>query len=108
LTRRDATHGEVVVGGTVLVLPHRGLPDGDVDLSIRPEAITFVQPEDASLKATVCKAAYLGGIIEYTLDSPIGDLFVISVAVDHPVAVGTGVGVALARHGVVVIPPSST
>jgi len=105
LIRRDATRGEVFVGGATLHLPHRGLPDGDVDLSIRPEAITFVRPEDAPLKATVRKASYLGGLIEYTLDSPIGELFVISVAVDHPVAVGTSVGVALARHGVVVIPP---
>jgi iron(III) transport system ATP-binding protein len=107
LTRRDATHGDVLVGGTVLDLPHRDLPDGEVDLSIRPEAITFVRPEDAPLKATVRKASYLGGLIEYTLDSPIGELFVISIAVDHPVAVGTSVGILLARHGVVVIPPSA-
>jgi iron(III) transport system ATP-binding protein len=106
LTRRDAMRGDVLVGGTTLDLPHRGLPDGDVDLSIRPEAIAIVRPEDAPLQAIVRKASYLGGLIEYTLDSPIGELFVISVAVDYPVAVGTGVGVALARHGVVVIPPS--
>ena len=107
LTRRDATRGDVLVGGATLDLPHRGLPDGDVDLSIRPEAIMFVRPEDAPLKATVRKASYLGGLIEYTLDTPIGELFVISVAVDRPVAVGTDVGVALASHGVVVIPPSA-
>jgi iron(III) transport system ATP-binding protein len=108
LTRSDEIYGEVVVGGAVLALPHRGQPDGDVDLSIRPEAITLVRPKDASLQATVSKAAYLGGLIEYTLDTPIGELFVISVAVDRPVAVGTGVGVKLARHGVVVIPPSAS
>ena len=50
------------------------------------------------------KAAYLGGLIEYTLDSPIGELFVISIAVDRGIAFGTEVGVAFARHGVVVIP----
>ena len=98
------THGEVRVGGMTLELPHRGLPDGEVDLSIRPEAITIVPQENAPLKATVRKAAYLGGLIEYTLESPIGELFVISIAVDHPLAVGTDVGVAFARHGVVVIP----
>ena len=95
------------VGGTTLKLPHRGLPDGDVDLSIRPEAITFMPPEDAPLKATVRKAAYLGGLMEYTLDSSIGDLFVISTLVDQPLAVGTEVGIALAHHGVVAIPPAS-
>jgi iron(III) transport system ATP-binding protein len=107
LRRRDATDGDVIVGGLTLTLPHRGLPDGDIDLSIRPEAITFTAQEGAPLKATVRKAAYLGGLMEYTLDSPIGDLFVISTAVDQPKSVGTGVGVALASHGVVVIPPAA-
>ena len=107
LIRRDATYGDVLVGGATLTLPHRGLPDGDVDLSIRPEAITFSPQDGAPLKATVRKAAYLGGLMEYTLDSSIGELFVISTAVDHPLAVGSGVGLALAHHGVVVIPPSS-
>jgi iron(III) transport system ATP-binding protein len=105
LTRRDATYGDVHVGGTTLTLPHRGLPDGDIDLSIRPEAITFTPQDGAPLKATVRKAAYLGGLMEYTLESPIGELFVISTAVEEPLAVGTGVGIALAHHGVVVIPP---
>ena len=107
LIRRDATYGDVLVGGATLTLPHRGLPDGDVDLSIRPEAITFSPQDGAPLKATVRKAAYLGGLMEYTLESSIGELFVISTAVDQPLAVGSGVGIALAQHGVVVIPPSS-
>jgi hypothetical protein len=42
--------------------------------------------------------------MEYTLDTPIGVLFVISTAVDRPIEVGASVGVALANHGVVVIP----
>jgi hypothetical protein len=45
--------------------------------------------------------------MEYTLDSPIGALFVISTAVDQPLAVGAGVGLALANHGVVAIPPAA-
>jgi iron(III) transport system ATP-binding protein len=105
LTRRNATHGEVLVGGVTLVLPHRGLPDGEVDLSIRPEAIALLPGAGAALRATVRKASYLGGLMEYTLDSDIGELFVISAAVDRPHAVGAGVGIGLADHGVVVIPP---
>ena len=66
------------------------------------------RPQDgAPLRATVRKAAYLGGLMEYTLESPIGELFVISTAVEEPLAVGTGVGIALAHHGVVVIPPTT-
>ena len=105
LKRRDAVDADVTLGGIALDLPHRGLPDGDVELSIRPEAITLVAEHDAPLRATIRKAAYLGGLMEYTLDTPIGALFAISTAVDRPLAVGASVGVQLARHGVVAIPP---
>jgi iron(III) transport system ATP-binding protein len=107
LVRRDAILGDVEVGGMSLTLPHRGLPDGTVDLSIRPEAITFTAESNSPLAATVRKAAYLGGFVEYTLDSDIGDLFVISMAVEQPLVVGTRVGIAFGQHGVVVIPPAA-
>jgi len=108
LTRRDGTHGDVHLGVVTLNLPHRGLPDGPVELSIRPEAIELRREGDAPLNATVRKAAYLGGLMEYSLDSDIGDLFVISTAVERPLAVGSAVGVALASHGVVVVPPGTS
>lgn len=107
LKRRDVERGDVLVGGVTLDVLHRGLRDGDVELSIRPEAITLLPETAAPLTATVRKAAYLGGLMEYTLDSPIGELFVISTAVDQPLAVGATVGVALANHGVVAIPPAA-
>ena len=103
LTRRDATRAELRLGPVTLSLPHRGLPDGECDVAIRPEAIELRRDGDAPLSATVKKASYLGQLMEYTLDSPIGALFVISTAVDRPLAVGAVVGVALANHGVVVI-----
>ena len=87
-------------------MPHRGLPDGEVELSIRPE-VDRVAPAGATalLAATIRKAAYLGGIMEYTLETGIGELFAVSTAVERPYAVGDGVSVELARHGVVLIPP---
>ena len=107
LVRRDATHADVEVGGVTLRLPHRGLRDGEVELSIRPEAVTFVPAAGAPLTATVRKASYLGGLMEYSLDTPIGELFAISTAVEAPHAVGSTVGIALAQHGVVAIPPAA-
>jgi len=105
LTRRDGAEGNVVLGSTHLSLPHRGLPEGDVDVSIRPESIRLGPPGAAVLTGTIRKAAYLGGVIEYTLDSSLGELFAISTAVERPFAVGDGVSIELARHGVVLIPP---
>ena len=105
LQRRDETRGTVTLGNVTLSLPHRGLADGPVEVSIRPEAIELRTDGDGPLKGTLRKVAYLGGLMEYSVDSEIGDLFVISTAVDRPLAVGTAVGIALADHGVVVVPP---
>ncbi|MFO1396873.1 MAG: ABC transporter ATP-binding protein [Burkholderiales bacterium] len=103
LRRRDGTLGDVRIGPLTLALPHRGADDGEVDVSIRPEAVALVAPGDSPLRGTVRKAAYLGGLMEYTLDTPHGELFAVSMAVDAPLAPGAHVGIALAGHGVVVL-----
>ena len=105
LAHRNGSQGDVTLGAETLSLPHRGLPDGDVELSIRPESITLCPPGTTPLAGTVRKAAYLGGTMEYTLDTGIGELFAVSTAVERPYAVGDGVSIELARHGVVLIPP---
>jgi iron(III) transport system ATP-binding protein len=108
IARRDSTRADVTLGPVTLSLPHGGAPDGKCEVAIRPEAIELRYDGHAPLSATVKKASYLGQLMEYTLDTPIGDLFVISTAVDRPLAVGAAVGVALANHGVVVIPKSGS
>ncbi len=108
ITRRDAVRADVTLGPVRLSLPHGGAADGECEVAIRPEAIELRYDDDAPLTATVKKASYLGQLMEYTLDTPIGALFVISTAVDRPLAVGASVGVALANHGVVVIPAAAT
>jgi iron(III) transport system ATP-binding protein len=105
LARRDATRGDVKLGAVTLSLAHRGLPDGAVEVSIRPEAIEIRRDGEAPIRGTVRKASYLGGLMEYSLDTEIGELFVVSTAVDRPLAAGNAISVALANHGVVVIPP---
>ena len=54
------------------------------------------------------KAVYLGGSVEYTLDTGVGELFAVSLDVAHPRAAGSAVSVALAAHGVVVIPEKAS
>jgi iron(III) transport system ATP-binding protein len=108
LVRRSESLADVRLGPIALTLPHRGLPDGECDVAIRPEAIAIHAAGVAPLAATVTKAAYLGQWMEYTLATSIGELFAISIAVDEPLAAGTAASVALAGHGVVVIPADNT
>jgi iron(III) transport system ATP-binding protein len=94
--------GEIVLGPIVLVLAHRGLAAGPVDVAIRPEAIA-IGDNGAGLQGTIRKVAYLGGLMEYTIDTELGPLFAIDTAVDRPRAIGSSVGLRLADHGVVPI-----
>ena len=105
LKRRDDTLGDVALGPLTLRLPHRNLPDGPVDVAIRPEAIALVDAAASPVRATVKKAVYLGGLVEYTLDTPIGELFAVSLAAARPHAVATDAGLEFAPRGVVVDPP---
>jgi iron(III) transport system ATP-binding protein len=106
LTRRDAVNGDVVLGPLTIALPHRGLPDGEIDVAIRPEAIDLLPAGASAMHGVVRKAAYLGHTMEYTVETAIGALFVIHGGVDQPCAVGAEVSVVLAAHGVIAIPPS--
>jgi iron(III) transport system ATP-binding protein len=107
LRRLDDRTGRVTIGGLTRTLPHRGLPDGPVDVAIRPEAILIAAgtPEIGALRGTVSQAAYLGSRMEYSIVSELGDLFVTSPAVDAPLAPGATVALTLAGHGITLIRP---
>jgi len=106
LQRLDDRTGRVTIGGLACTVPHRGLPDGMVDVAIRPEAILiFREHTDGVLRGTVSRAAYLGSRMEYAIVSEVGELFVTSPAVDVPLALGTTVGLTLASHGITLIRP---
>jgi iron(III) transport system ATP-binding protein len=105
LTRRDALRADVAIGPLTIAIAHRGIADGAIDVAIRPEAIALEASGSTPLAGVVRKAAYLGSVIEYTIDTAIGALFVIDGAVERPLAIGTDVAVAFAPHGVIALPP---
>jgi iron(III) transport system ATP-binding protein len=103
LTRVDEDFGDLALGPLTVRLRHRDLPPGAVDVAIRPEAVALGPPGGAGLAGTVRKSAYIGGLMEYTVATDLGELFAISMAVDRPLAAGAPVSVTLAGHGVVPI-----
>ena len=104
LARRDATLADVALGGLDLLLPHRGTADGEVTLSIRPEAISVRPAGMTALAGTIRKAAYLGNVVEYGIETALGEILAVSTDVESPHAPGACVSLALDGHGVVVIP----
>ena len=104
LARRDAALADVAIGPLTVTIAHRGIADGEIDVAIRPEAIALRPAGSTPLAGFVRKSAYLGSVMEYTIDTPVGALFAIDGAVDRPLPVGSEVAVALAPHGVIAMP----
>ena len=52
----------------------------------------------------VAKAAYLGTHMEYTVSTPVGELFVVDRLVTRAAGAGTPVWVSFEDHGVTVVP----
>jgi iron(III) transport system ATP-binding protein len=106
LTARNGVAGQVRVGGVELHLPHRGAVPGPVKVAVRPESLRLstTRPAGPSLEGRIAKAAYLGTHMEYTVSTPVGELFVVDRAVSRPAPAGTPVWVAFEEHGVTVVP----
>jgi iron(III) transport system ATP-binding protein len=106
LRRTTDSRAVVALGPLEIELPHRGAADGDVQVAVRPESLQLATsaPAATHLAGIVRKAAYLGDRMEYTVETPVGELFVIDNAVAEPVATGTSVYVTLGSHGIAVVP----
>jgi len=92
------------LGGLDLELDHRGAAPGPVRVAIRPESIVLKKENSSGLRGTIRKAAYLGTHMEYTVEAPIGSLFVVDREVSRPMLAGTEVSITLADHGVALVP----
>ena len=92
------------LGGLDLELEHRGVAVGKARVAIRPESILLKQENSSGLRGTIRKSAYLGTHMEYTVESPIGSLFVVDREVSRPMPAGAEVSITLANHGVALVP----
>ncbi len=88
--------------GPLRIEPRQGVPQGAVKVAVRPEAWHIVPPGEG-LAARLAKAAYLGSIYEYTFDTELGPIFVVSPDLARVLAIGADVGLKLADHGVSVV-----
>jgi iron(III) transport system ATP-binding protein len=79
---------------------------GPVKLAIRPDAIRVqrTRPAEAAMAARIAKSAYLGKHVEYTVTSPVGELFVVEPGASQPLPAGTDVWLSLAKRDVALVP----
>jgi iron(III) transport system ATP-binding protein len=96
----------VPLGDATLSLPARGLAVGPATLAIRYAAIRLATGGAGSLAGTVRKATYLGSHFEFTVETPIGVLFVVESDLANALAVGARVAIAFRDRGVALVPRS--
>ena len=98
--------------GPLRFAPRSPLAPGPARVAVRPEAwqVAALSADSASdaqadaLPGTLRKMAYLGSFLELTVDTPLGEVFVVSPEVDQPWQVGEDLYLRLAQHGVSVVP----
>ncbi len=88
--------------GPLQLTSAQDFPEGPVKVAVRPEA-WVVGPPGAGLSARLSKAAYLGSTYEYTFQTELGPIFVVSPDLDKSLALQADVGLSLAGHGVCVV-----
>jgi iron(III) transport system ATP-binding protein len=104
LGTHDGARAPVRIGALEVMLEHRGARPGPARVAIRPESIVLKSNARSPLRGTVRKAAYLGTHMEYTVEAPVGQLFVVDRDVSRPIAAGTEVSIELSDHGVALVP----
>ncbi|WIT14163.1 ABC transporter ATP-binding protein [Paucibacter sediminis] len=92
------------IGGIKLQLANPRRYRGAVRVAVRPDAMRL-RPAAANdpLVGAVLHAAFLGTEMQYTLASPLGELFVRQAEVRRPLAVGSSVAIDFADHGLCVV-----
>ena len=104
LGAHNGPRAPVRLGGLEVQLEHRGARPGPVRVAIRPESILLGKQNSSALRGVVRKSAYLGTHMEYTVEAPVGQLFVVDRDVSRPIPAGTEVSIALSDHGVALVP----
>ena len=97
----SSTDGSVKLGPLTIV-PKQKVEAGAVKVAVRPEAWQ-INRNGGGVTGTLRKRSYLGSFFEYTFDTPLGNIFVVSPDLTNVLDIGTDVGLSLANHGVSVV-----
>jgi len=96
----------VRLGAFALDLPRRGAAAGPVKLAIRPDAITLqaAKPDGLAFAGRILRMSYGGNNFEYTVETTLGELFVIDHAKMQPFAKGAEAWISFVEHSISIVP----
>jgi iron(III) transport system ATP-binding protein len=97
-----ALAGGAVQVGSMQLTPRNAVPAGAIKVAVRPEAWQIHRTGEG-MAAKLVKSAYLGSFFEYTFDTELGKIFVVSSDLTDVLPVGAEIKLSLASHGVSVV-----
>jgi iron(III) transport system ATP-binding protein len=103
---KDVNHVTVQLANIQMCLVHRNLENlsAQVDVAIRPNSLhVSVDRTDNTLSGIVTKSVYLGGHVEYELDTDLGGLFAIDHQAQQAIPIGSQVYISIAKKGVALV-----
>ncbi|MEI2298641.1 ABC transporter ATP-binding protein [Ensifer sp. MJa1] len=103
VTAAAAGLATIRVGGLEHRLPSRSTRPGPAKLAVRPNAVTLTPARGAALAGTISSAAYLGGHVEYEVETATGLLFVVDQAVEEMLSPATEVAIGFRSRGLALI-----
>jgi iron(III) transport system ATP-binding protein len=94
--------------GTLQINPRQSVSAGAVKVAVRPEAWHIHRQgcgdaDVAGVRGRLLKSAYLGSFFEYTFETELGHIFVVSPDLADVLALDSQVELTLADHGVSVV-----
>ena len=88
----------VELDGQMLNVPYLGSEKGTAKLVLRPHHLALAPAKNPGIKGEITYVAYLGKEVQYTVNTPIGELFVVSNMVNELFAIGNIVSVQLSAE----------
>jgi iron(III) transport system ATP-binding protein len=96
---------DISIGDYSYSLPARNLSPGPATVAVRPSRVQILPAGTPdTISASITKATYVGGHMEYTVETPFGPLFALSGAVDEPFEVDQKMALSFSGSGPVLLP----
>ncbi|KLN60367.1 sugar ABC transporter substrate-binding protein [Kiloniella spongiae] len=105
VTQSNQKTAKVRIESVEYELPNRGLGNGSTQIAIRPDSILLepASANQAGIKGSVTHSTYLGNQIHYSVDSPLGELFVVDYRIENAIKAGSDISITFATKGMSLI-----
>ncbi|MEF3134773.1 ABC transporter ATP-binding protein [Rhizobium sp. 268] len=99
----EGTEALIRVAGVHYRLPSRSAKLGMAKLAVRPGSISIAAAGHEGLAGRVLHSAYLGGHVEYEIETDVGTLFIIDHAVERNLSPASDVTLGFENRGIALI-----